>query len=239
MSPNDFSRRSDHAELMDDPSTDYQTFRACLTDLAVVNRVTLAHRPTLAFLADVAKRGLWRRDRALQVVDLGSGYGDALRAIDRWAARRGLPFEGIGVDLNPWSARAATEATPRGRPLRWLTADAFDDDAPADIIISSLFTHHLSDQAVVRLMRHMEARATTGWFVNDLHRHPLPHAAFAFLSRLMRWHSFVQHDGPVSITRAFTPADWANLVAQAGLDASAIAVARRFPYRVCVTRMKV
>ena len=119
-----------------------------------------------------------------------------------------------------------------------MTADAFDDDAPADIIVSSLFTHHLPDQAVMHLMRRMEARATTGWFVNDLHRHPLPHAAFALLSRLMRWHPFVRHDGPVSIRRAFTPADWATLVGRAGLDASAITVARRFPYRVCVTRVK-
>ena len=239
MSAKDFSRRSLNAEWMDHPSTDYETFRACLSDLAIVNRVTLAHRPTLAFLADLVRRQLWPRDRALQVVDLGSGYGDALRAIDCWAARRGLPFEGIGVDLNPWSARAAAEATPPGRPLRWVTADAFDDHAPADIIVSSLFTHHLSDQAVMRLMRHMETRVTKGWFVNDLHRHPLPHAAFTLLSRLMCWHSFVQHDGPTSIARAFTPADWAGLVAHAGLDASAIAIARYFPYRVCVTRVKV
>ena len=239
MSAIDFSRRSDDAELMDDPNTDYETFRACLADLAVVNRVTLAHRPTLTFLSNLAKRDFWRCDRPVQVVDLGSGYGDTLRAIDRWAARRGLPFTGVGVDLNPWSARAAAEATPPGRPLRWVAADAFCDDAPADIIISSLFTHHLPDQAVVHLMRHMEARATTGWFINDLHRHPLPHAAFTLLSRLMRWHFFVRHDGPVSIRRAFTPADWAKLVADAGLAASAIRIARRFPYRVCVTRMKV
>ena len=238
MSANDFSRRSDRAELMDDAGTDYGTFRACLVDLAVVNRVTLAHRPTLAFLAAIAKRGLWPRDRVLRIVDLGSGYGDALRAIDRWAARRGLPFEGIGVDLNPWSARAAAEVTPSGRPLRWVTADALIGDAPADIMVSSLFTHHLPDHAVVQLMRRMETQASLAWFINDLHRHPLPHGAFTFLSRVMRWHRFVRHDGPVSILRAFTPADWATLVVHAGLDPSAIAVARRFPYRICVARVK-
>jgi len=238
MRGTDFSRRSGRAELMDDPTTDYATFRACLIDLAAVNRLTLAHRPTLAFLADLVRRGLWRRDRPLRLVDLGSGYGDALRAVDRWAARHGLPLEAVGVDLNPWSARAAAEATPPGRPLRWVTADAFDDDRPADVFVSGLFAHHLADEAVVRLLRHMEARAVSGWFVNDLHRHALPHAGFTLLSRVMRWHRFVQHDGPVSIARAFTPADWTRLVDQAGLDPAAVRVSRAFPFRICVARVK-
>ena len=238
MTDRDFSRRSDRPELMDDPATDYPTFRACLVDLAAVNRMTLAHRPTLAFLAGLARRGLWRRDRPLRLVDLGSGHGDALRAVDRWAARRGLPLDAVGVDLNPWSARAAAEATPPGRPLRWVTADAFADERPADVIVSGLFAHHLPDEAVVRLLGHMEERAALGWFVNDLHRHPLPHAGFTLLSRLMRWHRFVRHDGPVSIARAFTPGDWARLVARAGLDGEAVRVRRRFPFRVCVSRVK-
>lgn len=223
---------------MDDPGTDYETFRACLIDLAAVNRVTLAHRPTLAFLAGLARRGLWPRDRSLRVVDLGSGYGDALRAADRWAARRVLSLKGTGVDRSPWATRAAVAATPPGCALRWATADAFLDDEPVDVVFSSLFTHHLPDEAVTRLLRRMEERATLGWFVNDLHRHPLPHAGFVLLSRLMRWHRFVQHDGPVSITRAFTPGDWSSLVARAGLDAGAVRIARRFPYRVCVARVK-
>ena len=37
-------------ELMDDPALDAATYHAVLADLAKVNRVTLAHRLTLAFL---------------------------------------------------------------------------------------------------------------------------------------------------------------------------------------------
>ena len=37
-------------ELMDDPALDAATYHAVLADLARVNRLTLAHRPTLAFL---------------------------------------------------------------------------------------------------------------------------------------------------------------------------------------------
>ena len=238
MTALDFSRRSTLTELMDDETVDYATFRACLVDLAKANRWTLNDRPTLNFLERLVSSGRWPTGRPLRVVDVGSGYGDMLRRIDRWAARRDLKVELTGVDLSPWSARAAAEATPRDRPIRWITADAFLDERPADVITSALFAHHLPDDQVVRYLQRMEATAEIGWFVNDLHRHPLPYAGFALLSRLMGWHRFVQHDGPISVARGFTIADWATLIAAAGLPPGAAEVRWRFPFRVCVARVK-
>jgi len=223
---------------MDDDTVDYATLRACLVDLAKVNRWTLAHGPTLAFLNSLNRRGGWPKDRPLRLVDVGSGYGDLIRTIDRWADRRGLSVELTGIDLSPWSARAATAATPPGRPIAWVTGDAFADTRPADVITSSLFTHHLPDAMIVRFLRSMETRAGIGWFVNDLHRHPLPYGGFRVLSKAMGWHPFVQHDGPISIARAFTAADWGALIAQAGLSHEMVQVAWRFPFRLCVSRVK-
>ena len=236
----DFTRRATTPELMDDPSTGYETFRDCLVDLAAVNRLTLAHRPTMAFLDGLARSGALPRGRPLTILDVGSGYGDTARAIDRWATGRGLSLAVTGLDLNPWSARAAAEATPPGRPIRWITADAFDHEPEGgvDLVVSSLFTHHLDDAALVRFIARMEASARIGWFVNDLHRHPLPYHGFTALSRLMRWHSFVRHDGPVSITRAFSRADWRRLLDEAGLAPDAARIAWHVPFRLCVTRLR-
>jgi 2-polyprenyl-3-methyl-5-hydroxy-6-metoxy-1,4-benzoquinol methylase len=238
MSALDFSRRSGAAEWMDDDAVDYGTLRACLVDLAKANRWTLAYLPTLAFLNGLNRRGLWPKDRPLRLIDVGSGYGDLIRTVDRWAARRGLAIDLTGIDLSPWSERAAAEATPPGRPISWVTADVFEDARPADVITSSLFTHHLSDAMIVRFLRTMETRVRIGWFINDLHRHPLPYIGFKALSKAMGWHPFVQHDGPVSIARAFTKADWSELIAQAGLSPQAVRVAWRFPFRLCVSRLK-
>jgi hypothetical protein len=58
------------------------------------------------------------------------------------------------------------------------------------------------------------------------------------LSKIMGWHPFVQHDGPVSIARAFTAADWRALIAEAGLSSDTVRVAWRFPFRLCVSRVK-
>ena len=240
MSRQDFSRRSAEPELMDDASCDYDTFRACLVDLERVNRLTLAYRPTLGFLDGLWRAGRLPRGRPLRVLDAGSGYGDGLRQVARWARRRGVEVALDGVDLSPWSAHAAEAATPPGLPVRWHTADVlqFRPDAPVDVVVSALFTHHLPDAALVAFLRWMEATAGLGWCVNDLHRHPLPYHLFAGASRLLRMHRFVQHDGPVSIARGFTAGDWDALLAQAGIPAGAARVAWWMPFRLCVTRLR-
>ena len=236
----DFSRRNVLTELMDSDETDFATFRDCLVDLAKVNRLTLAYRPTMRFFADLVRAGRLPRDRAITVVDVGSGYGDMLRKIDRWAVRRSLRLDLTGVDLNPWSARTAAAATAPDRPIRYVTADLFEyrSERPIDIVISSLFTHHLDDASLVRFVAWMEANAAIGWFVNDLHRHPLPYHAFRIASRALRFHHFVQHDGPISIARAFDLHDWRDALAASGLLPGAAEIRPQFPFRLCVARVK-
>jgi len=240
MSRRDFSRRSAEPELMDDQCCDYETFRACLIDLERVNRLTLGYRPTLNFLDGLWRRGRLPRGRPLRILDAGSGHGDTLRQVARWARRRGVDVALDGVDLSPWSARAARDATPPGLPVRWHTADVlrFRPDAPVDVVLSALFAHHLPDPALRDFLRWMEATAGLGWFVNDLHRHPLPFHLFAGASRALRLHHFVRHDGPVSIARGFTATEWHALLAQAGIPAGAAGVSWWMPFRLCVTRLR-
>lgn len=236
MSP-DFSRRSEAAELMDQPCA-FETFRDCLRDLAQVNRLTLAHRPTLAFLEGLRRSGRIGGDGVARIVDVGAGYGDLLRAIDAWARRRGVAVQLTGVDLNPWAARAAAEASAPDRPIAWATTDVFAFEQPCEVVVSSLFTHHLGDDQIVRFLDWMEARAGVGWFVNDLHRHPLPYVGFRLLAWAMRWHRFVRHDGPVSIARAFTVRDWRALVRRSHVDPESVTVRWRFPFRICLERVR-
>jgi 2-polyprenyl-3-methyl-5-hydroxy-6-metoxy-1,4-benzoquinol methylase len=234
----DFTRRAkpdDLPEWMDAPCS-YEDFRDCLRDLAAVNRVTLAHRPTRAFLDSVVQT---RKDVApLRIVDAGCGGGDALRAIERWARRRNVAVTLTGVDLNPHAARAAAEATPGASAIRYVTADVLDylQQEPTDIVLSSLFTHHLPAQEIVRFLRAMEAHARVGWFINDLHRGPQSYRAFTLLAKLARWHRFVQHDGPVSIRRSFRAEDWNAMLGAAEIRDAVITPWR--PGRLCVARLQ-
>jgi len=236
----DFSHRASTPELMDTEVTGFEEFRACLVDLERVNFWTMTYRPMMAFMDRLLAAGLIPKDRPLVVVDVGSGYGGMLRGIDAWAARRGIAVDLTGVDLNPWSAKASAEATAPGRPIRWITENAFDyrPASGIDLIVSSQFTHHLDDHGLVTFLAWMEATAKLGWFVNDLHRHWLPYHFFKLWSRLAGWHRFVQHDGPVSITRSFVTADWRRLIAGAGISLDAVQVKWWVPFRLCVARIR-
>ena len=226
--------RSIQAELMDTDCTDPADYAACLADLAQVNTLTFARRPTLAWL-DQAVRSR-PAGEPISVFDVAYGHGDMLRAIAGWAARRGRPLRLAGVDLNPLAAAAAHAASP-GLALDLATGDvlAHTPSPPPDYIISSLFTHHLDAAQLVAFLRWMEAHAVRGWFVNDLQRHALAYHGFRLLGWAMRWHRFVRHDGAVSVARAFHRAEWQAALAQAGVPGE---VQWRFPFRLCVSRLR-
>ncbi|AXJ95192.1 MULTISPECIES: methyltransferase domain-containing protein [unclassified Sphingomonas] len=226
------SRRAEAEELMDADDLPVDTYAAVVADLARVNTVTLARRPTLAFLARAA-RG---RDR-LRVLDVGFGDGDMLRAIAVWARRRRLAVDLVGVDLNPRSEAAARRHTPADAPIRYVTGDYADLAGQRwDVVVSSLVAHHMTREQLIAFLRFMEAESRIGWFVNDLHRHGVAHAGFPLLARLARWHPIVRHDGRLSIARSYRPAEWPPLLAAAGVaDAR---VFRAFPFRLCVERRR-
>ncbi len=221
-------------EQMDAPDLDPALYAAILSDLAKVNRWTLAARPTLDFLA----RALGAR-RAFRLLDVGFGDGDMLRAIARWAHRRGIAADLVGVDLNPRSAGIAAAATPPGMPIRYVTGDYRDHvPKPFDFIISSLVAHHMPHDELIAFLRFMTAQAQVGWFVNDLHRHRFAYLGYPLLTRVMGWHRIVREDGQLSIARSFRPAEWRTIVAQAGLAPDSVAIARRFPFRLCVEQIR-
>ena len=234
----DLSHRADPADLpewMDEPCS-YEDFRSCLIDLAQVNRLTFASRPTLHWLDElVAAR---KSTEPLRIVDVGFGGGDMLRRIARWATRRGIAVQLTGIDLNPHAARAAREFTSANVAIDWITGDAFSYTEPADVILSSLFTHHLSEPDIVRFLAWMDSVARRGWFINDLVREKTPLQLFTVLSRLARWHRFVRHDGPVSFRRSFREDDWRRMISAAGIPLTSITLQRWTPGRLCVGRLQ-
>lgn len=237
MSPDvlDFSGRAYLSEWMDEPCT-YETFRDCLRDLETINRLFLGYRPTERWLYPLLRAAR----TPLHVVDVGCGGGDLLRRIEHWSRRNRCPVHLTGIDLNPHAARAATELTPPGSKIQWITGDAFSyrPSTPIDLVLSSLFTHHLTDPDIVRFLAWMEQVAAKGWFINDLHRSRTSFHGFRLLAALMRWHPFVQHDGPVSFRRSFSPHDWLAYLQQAGLDPAHVAIQPAAPGRLCLARLK-
>lgn len=216
-------------ELMDADDLPADTYAAVVRDLARVNTVTLAARPTLAFL-----RAHTRPGGRYRLLDVGYGDGDMLRRIARWGERRGVAFDLVGIDLNPRSEVAARADTPAELGIDYRTGD-YDDLASEhwDFIVSSLVAHHMTTEQLVAFLRFMDCHARVGWLVNDLHRHRFAYGGWPLLARLFRWHPIVRHDGHLSIARSYRTAEWAALLDQAGVAAR---VFTAFPFRLCVAQ---
>ncbi len=217
--------RSAAAEWMDDASATEAAFSAALTDLERINRLSLAYRPVLRWLDRVVRAGCGVR--RLSVLDVGAGGGDMLEAIAAWGEKRGVALDLAGLDRSPWAGR---HAAARGRPGRWITADLFDLDPGErfDVVLCSLFAHHLPPPVLVRFLRWLDARADRGWLVSDLHRHPVPWAFVWAAVRVLRMDPMVVHDSTVSIARGFSRADWVEALREAGVAAE---IRWAFPFR--------
>jgi len=168
----DMSRRAQPAdlpELMDGPCS-REEMRACMRDLARVNTWLRGYRPTFNWLASFAKIG-----GSLRILDVGCGDGDGPRRIARWAKKKRIDVRLTGLDLNADTISIAKETTPPEYGFEFVAANVFEYEPqqPVDVIVSSLFTHHLPDEDIVRFVGWMEAHARLGWFVNDLSRERL------------------------------------------------------------------
>lgn len=223
-------------EEMDAAELPPARYAKVLADLSRINRLTMASRPTLGFLDRVRARGADRRP--WRILDVGFGAGDMLARIARWGERRGIALDLVGVDLNRKSEAVA--AARLGTQARLITGDYRALAGQGwDIVLSSLVTHHMTQEQRSEFLHFMEAEAARGWLVNDLHRRRLPFAGYPLLATLAWVDPIVRRDGQLSVGRSFRRAEWRALLADAlpGTE-NECRIFRSFPYRLCVERIR-
>ena len=238
MTTVNFAQRSTQPELMDSETVDFAEFHQCLRQLAIVNVLTLAYRPTLHWFGRTVRYTM--PHDTVTVLDVGSGGGDMLRKIWKLLQRRGLKSDLTGIDLNPWSKQSAEQDTPPQMDILYETSNifSFDQSRQSDFIVSCNFTHHLTDAELVRFIKWMDGHAKRGWLINDLHRHPVPYYFVKTVFRLLPLSRIMRSDGPISISRAFVAADWRRLLTEAGIPRTRTAIKWYFPFRYVVVCRK-
>ncbi len=185
--------RSPLPEIMDSEDLPEATRVTFHRDLRRINTL-LGHR---------ARITQWVREAgtAARVIDIGCGDGAML-----YHLRRTLGVAVTGVEL------VAPRRPAYDVPI--VIADATRDPLPeADVAISVLTLHHMTEDGIVQLIRNT-AKSCRRLIVLDLVRHRLPLALFTlFIGPLI--HREAASDGRQSIRRAYTPAELADLVAKA------------------------
>ena len=225
--------RSYQEEQMDAVDLDASTYARVLADLSRVNRWTFTARPVLNYLARAAASL-----PSFSLLDVGFGHGDILRSVAHWARKRAIPVRLVGIDLNGRSADIARAATPASLNIDYRTGDYSALSETFDFVISSQVAHHMTGAQLQDFLRYMEGGAANGWLICDLHRHAFAHAGYPLLAALMGVHRIVREDRRLSIARSFRLAEWPPILNDAGIRLDTVRIVRRFPFRLCVERVR-
>lgn len=225
-----FKTRSYKLERMDTGDYTPEEYERCLSELVFVNRFlgdAFALKKTL--LREIEKNDL----QSFSVLDVGAGSGEMLRTIAEFARKKKRKSNLCGLELNKRSASAILEESKNYAEIFAVRGDAFRlpfaDDA-FDYAVCTLFTHHFTDESVVKILREMARVSKRKIFVVDLHRHQAAYALYKVFCAAFGISDFVRGDGSLSILRAFKVAELEKLAREANL--SEIKVERYFPFRL-------
>jgi 2-polyprenyl-3-methyl-5-hydroxy-6-metoxy-1,4-benzoquinol methylase len=209
--------RSEQKEIIDRDDLSFEDIQRNLQELAFINRYLGGHAATLKGFGTVI-RNAGKAMEVIKVVEIGSGGGDNLRVIKRKAAKNGWRTKLTGVDIKENCIEFARQA-PENAGIGFIHSDyktvRFDDKP--DIIFSSLFCHHFPDEELVRMLQWMQQNSRIGFFINDLHRHPLAFYSIKYMTRIFSKSALVKNDAPVSVSRGFKKKDWLSLLRMAGI----------------------
>jgi ubiquinone/menaquinone biosynthesis C-methylase UbiE len=174
--------------------------------------------------------------QSVSILDVGAGSGELLRVAVKWCRDTGRTAHATGLELNERSAYSINEQSSRFGEIESVRGDALKLpflDGAFDYVISSLFTHHFSNDDVVLILREMDRVAARGIYVIDLHRHPLAYFLYTTVGKLFLHNRLLRQDGALSILRSFKPRELKELAQRSGLRN--VMVQRYFPYRLVLS----
>ena len=203
-------------EVMDRADVPPDALRAALQDVAAVNRWLGGRRALLRHLDWALPAGAHR------VLDVGTGAADLPMAVVDWARRRGRSVRITAVDRHTGTVAVAASRTAGSPEIRTVQGDGLRlpfRDGAFDLALLSMTLHHMDGAALVCALTELARVARGGRvLVGELERCLPGYLGARFLAATVwRAHPVTRHDGPLSVRRAFTPAELLGLGRRAGL----------------------
>ncbi|HSN09042.1 MAG TPA: methyltransferase domain-containing protein [Hanamia sp.] len=179
-------------------------------------------------------RYLSKNKKSISVCEIGCGGGDNLNAIDYFCKKNRIISSFTGIDINKECIAFAKENSKMEK-VTFIVSDYkevnFEINKP-DIIFSSLFCHHFTDDELVEMIKWMKSNSTIGFFINDLHRHPLAYHFIKNATKIFSKSYLVKNDAPISVLRGFKKSDWKNIFKNAGIQKFSIKWKWAFRYLI-------
>lgn len=223
------AKRYPEAEVMDDPALSSERHLEALRGLERINGWSRSLRILWEPIRDLALEG---KGRALRILDIATGGADLAIGLWKKAKENGLAIEVDGSDKSPVAIEwARKRARKKKAPLQFFQLDALTEKIPSgyDVLVTSLFLHHLNEEQAVLLLARMAEAARRMIMVNDLVRSGRGWALAYAGSRLLTRSKVVHRDALLSVRAAFTMEEVRRLAQRAGLDGCLLE--RKWPLR--------
>jgi 2-polyprenyl-3-methyl-5-hydroxy-6-metoxy-1,4-benzoquinol methylase len=224
-----FIQRSYQPELLDAPDIPFADIKRNMQELNTINTLLGGHAITVKGIAQ-----LIGNRKEIHVCEIGCGGGDNLIAINNYCQHHHIKVHFAGIDIKQACIDFAATKTALQLNTDWIVSDyeqIYFDSKP-DIIFSSLFCHHFTDEQLITQLQWMQANSKLGFFINDLERNCIAYYAIKFITKMFSKSYLVKNDAPLSVLRGFTKQEWMRLFAKAGIKTYSITWQWAFRYLI-------
>lgn len=216
---NRFSHRAEIIEIMDDLQCSGEVVHQTLRELEIINRWLGGNAVTLQGIKILMESK--NIDGPIAIADIGCGGGDGLKEIAAWGRSKKLTFNLTGVDANPNIIAFAKQNSSDFNEINYVASNIFDANfkqTQFDIVVATLFTHHLTNEELIMLLKSLLQQCRIGIIINDLHRHWLAYHSIRLLTKWFSKSTMVKYDAPVSVLRSFSRKDLLKILNKAGIS---------------------
>ena len=232
------AQRDRQPELMDQPGLDIDIHRRALAALGNTNSACRVAR--VIWRAMLNARIIHDRSVPLRVLDIAAGGGDVLLGIANLATRDKVAIEVRGCDISPAAVEYAQDAADKAGIgcAKFFRLNVLAEPLPEDydVVMSTLFFHHLAETQAQDLLRRMAKATRQCVLVDDLNRSVLGYLYAWIGGRLLTRSRIVHTDGPLSVRSAYTIAEMSLIAQAAGL--SGVEFRSHWPERYLMTWKK-
>jgi 2-polyprenyl-3-methyl-5-hydroxy-6-metoxy-1,4-benzoquinol methylase len=178
--------------------------------------------------------------KSVTVCEIGCGGGDNLKAIATFCIQRNILLSIVGIDKNENCIEVAKKLFDSRINTNWIVADyvTVNFEQKPDIIFSSLFCHHFSENEIRFQLKWMKENCTLGFFINDLHRNRLAYYSILFLTNTFSKSYLVKHDAALSVAKGWRKKEWISLLALTNIQHYTISWKWAFRYLILVQHAK-
>jgi len=204
-------------EKMDNFNPEILGERAILDDslnnLSFINKFLGNTSVTLEAVKKILNKDV---DKIFNIVDLGCGGGDNLRAIAQWCFDNNRAVKLTGIDGNPHILMYA-EQQESNLNIKYKQVDVLDaqfEMEPCDILISSHFIYRFTDDELVNFINKAAKKVSNAIIFSELQRNIIPYYAFRIFGRLITFNDMTVQDGQKAITSSFKKEELLNVLKQ-------------------------